>query len=84
MPNRVAARFYVASITRHAYNPGAGQVVLRAVSRGPENATWAAATPTGTIDLTVGNEGALATFADALGKEVLITFDVDAGDDPNG
>ena len=73
----VQARFFVQTITRHAYNPGAGQVALSAVARGPENKTWAAATPAGNITMTIGNPDALRWFDERLGKEVAISF-VDA------
>jgi hypothetical protein len=71
----VAARFYVAKITRHAYNPGHVEVVLQAVVRGPENKAWASATPNGQITMTVNNEAAGAWFTGLLGDDVAITFD---------
>lgn len=71
----VQARFFVQSITRHAHNPGAGQVKLAAASRGPENKTWATATPAGVIDMTISNPDAMAWFNDRLGKDVAITFE---------
>ena len=70
----VQARFFVQSITRHAYNPGAGQVVMSAAARGPENKTWAAATPSGNITMTIGNPAAMSWFDERLGKEVAIQF----------
>lgn len=71
----VQARFYVAKITRHAYNPDHVVVELQATVRGPENKTWASATPAGQITMTVNNERAGAWFADRLGDDVAITFD---------
>jgi hypothetical protein len=73
----VRARFYIGQITRHAYNPAQGQVKLQAVTRGTENKTWAAATPTGTLDMTIGNPAALEFFNDNLGKELTLTFELD-------
>lgn len=53
----VEARFYVAEVTRF---PGTGgKAVLRAVSRGDQNAQWASATPVGTLELTINNGPAL-------------------------
>jgi hypothetical protein len=71
----VAARFYVAKITRNAYNPDHVEVMLQAVARGPENKAWASATPAGQITMTVNNEQAGAWFTDLLGNDVAITFD---------
>ena len=71
----VQARFFVQSITRHAYNPGAGQVKLAAAARGKENASWAAATPAGNIDMTISNPDAMAWFNDRLGKDIALTFE---------
>lgn len=76
----VLARFYVAETTRRAYQPSHLEVTLQAVSRGEENKSWAAATPSGSVKLVINNEGAAKWFADRLAKDVLIRFD-DA-DDP--
>lgn len=71
----VVARFYVSQITRFAHNAGQAQVTLQAVSRGPENKTWAAATPIGKVEMTIGNEKAAKWFAERLGKDIAITFE---------
>ena len=71
---RITARFFVQSITRNAYDPQAGQVTLGVVSRGPENKQWAAATPSGRIELTI-NTSAAEWFHDRLGREVAVTFE---------
>ena len=71
----VQARFYVSEITQAAYQPGASTVKLQPVSRGPENKTWAAATPAGSISLTISNAAASTWFVIRLGKEVAITFE---------
>jgi len=69
----VQARFYVASITRHA-NTDQSDVILRPVTRGGANSEWASATPSGKMELTITNAGATSWFNDRLGKEVAITF----------
>lgn len=71
----VVARFYVSETTRRAYQPQHLEVSLQAVSRGPENKTWAAATPAGQIKLTISNEQAAKWFADRLGKDIGILFE---------
>jgi hypothetical protein len=71
----VAARFYVAEVTRRAWNAGALSVIMQPVTRGAENKSWAAATPTGKIELTIQNEAAATWFDDRLAKEVAITFE---------
>lgn len=71
----VAARFYVSTITRHAHQPGHVAVILNVVSRGPENKTWASATPIGRVELTIGNEAAAKWFVDRLGQDVACTFE---------
>lgn len=85
----VQARFYVAEITRYAYNPDQAQVTLRAVSRGEENKTWAAATPAGEMKMTIGNPAAVKWFEERLGKDVALGFEdrqdacVDCGGNPH-
>lgn len=71
----VQARFYVAEVTRYAYNSDQSKVTLRAVARGEENKSWAAATPSGEITLTIGNANAAKWFADRLGRDVAMTFE---------
>jgi formylmethanofuran dehydrogenase subunit E len=70
----VQARLYVAEMTRFAYNPEQAQVTLRAVSRGPENKTWASATPVAEFKMTIGNAEAVRWFEERLGKDVAVTF----------
>lgn len=74
----VAARFYVSEMTYWAGNPQAAQIKLGAVVRGPENAAWSAATPSGTIEMHVSNPDAVAWFNDRrLAKEeIALTFDI--------
>lgn len=68
----VEARMYVQTITHHAV--GTGQVRLNAVSRGPENKEWAAATPSGSVDMMIGSPAALEFFTERLGKDLVVTF----------
>lgn len=70
----VLARFYVQQVTRYAHSPSARAVTLQAVSRGPENKEWAAATPSGQVTMAIGNGPAGAWFEERLGKDVLLTF----------
>jgi hypothetical protein len=70
----VTARFYVSGYERNAYDPSVTQVKMQAVSRGEHNKNWAAATPSGQIQMTIRNESAAAWFVDRLGKEVSVTF----------
>lgn len=69
---QVEAKFYVAEITRRSYNKGAATVILQPVTRGSENHSWASATPTGKIEMTINN--ALAAQAFELGEEYTVTF----------
>lgn len=87
--NKVTARFYVREVTRFAMSVSqslsAGwaapapqvKVSLSPVngSKGEENKAWASATPSGNIELTIGNPEAAAWFNDMLGKDVAITFE---------
>jgi hypothetical protein len=74
MADAVEARFFVSGMTRRAYNPGATDVELVAVSRGEHNKRWAQATPSGNIKMTIQNEGAAAWFTERLGQEVQVMF----------
>lgn len=67
---KVRAKFFVTSIARTTYG---GTVRLQAVTRGKDNAEWAAATPSGTVEMTVLNEVALAVFQNP-GDEFYIDF----------
>lgn len=77
----VAARFYVASVEKHAYASGQkpnGVVKLRASTRGDQNKAWAAATPSGDITMFVGNPVAFEWFEEQLvaGRDIALTFEV--------
>jgi hypothetical protein len=74
MPGAVEARFYISGYTRYAYDPSATQVTLQVVSRGEHNKAWAAATPTGKIEMTIKNESAASWFINRLGTEVSVVF----------
>ena len=66
----VVARFYCQSKTFYAADNGS--VKLAAVCRGDHNKEWAAATPTGTFEMTINNPHALAAFEP--GREYEITL----------
>ena len=69
----VQAKFYVAETTK--FSNEWGKVVLRPVTRGEANKDWAAATPSGTIEMSITNPPALKWFEDRIGKECAITFE---------
>jgi hypothetical protein len=73
---QVQARFYVHNVSHTAVPNGKnnGPVELYPTTRGRENKTWAQATPSGNIKLTI-NGNALEWFMDRLGKDVAITFE---------
>jgi hypothetical protein len=70
MSRKITARFYVASIE---YGPGTnatGKVVLQPAYASGANADWAAATPSGRIELFVNAEGAMGGFDEwRLGRD---------------
>lgn len=73
----VTARFYVAEMTRRAYDPAAAEIVLKpAYNNGSGNEAWAKATPSGEIKLSVSNASAVEWFAEAMGerRDLHITF----------
>ena len=73
----VAARFYVAEVSKKAYGGGGGygEVVLQAVTRKTgDNVDWASATPSGRLSMSV-NAKALAWFDERLGKDVSILIE---------
>jgi hypothetical protein len=75
----VKARFNVNSITHTKHGNGwahpapVGSVKLGAVG-GEANKEWASATPSGSIEMTIGNPDALEWFNKKLGETVEITF----------
>lgn len=80
----VTARFFVAQITQHAGprntpTPAKGHrtVKLHPAYANGANKEWASATPSGTIELQVGDNPAAAEFERwmAEGKDVAITFE---------
>lgn len=58
----VTAKMYLAETTRQAYNPEHKQVKLACVTRGTQNASWASATPVGSMELTINNPAAAKFF----------------------
>lgn len=77
----VAAHFYIAELTNFAYNPGNTIVKLRPSTKGEQNKTWAQATPSGEITMTIGNPAASDWFRSRLGRDVSIRFDDIVGSD---
>lgn len=78
----IRARFYVAQISQFANGvtrPGyadpapIGDVTLRPVTRGEDNAQWASSTPAGEFKMTVRGT-AFPWFQERLGQEVDITL----------
>jgi hypothetical protein len=65
----VRAKFYCYSVTQSV---NGGQVTLQAVCRGEDNKKWAAATPSGKIEMTILNEVATEQFV--AGEEYFIDF----------
>lgn len=72
----VTARFFVDEMTRRAYNPSHATIVLKPAYRGDENKAWSEATPSGKIELTVTNAGAVDVFAAWMetGQDLHLTF----------
>ena len=76
----IQARFFVQTAAAQAggsAEPGkrTGSVTLSAVARGPENKTWAAATPTGKMEMFINNPPAFEWFLERIGGEVAITIE---------
>lgn len=68
----VRGKFFIQSVKLVAGTNGGGSVELNVVSRGAENASWSAATPSGAITMHVSNPSAFAFFKENLGKEVYV------------
>lgn len=69
----VRGKFKVQRITRDAWNPEGGIVKLEAVYTGtPEDNTYSAATPCGSIEMTVTNPAAYEKLS--LGKSFYVDF----------
>ncbi len=70
----VRGKMFIASveITAGQANGGGGSVKLNVVARGAENASWAQATPSGQMTLSVNNPPAFAFFRDHIGEECFI------------
>ena len=74
----VQARFYVAELVYQAHDPLAAKLKLSAVVRGPENAAWSKATPSGNIEMYVTNPDAVQFFRDrqVAKEDISAVFDV--------
>lgn len=68
----VTARFFVQNIEQNEYNKAASTVRFSAVCRGSHNKQWAAATPSGWIEMTILNDKAASQFV--LHEEYELTF----------
>jgi len=73
----VVAKFRVSSRTEYAgyaSEPGKTMESVKLMAAaGEENKSWAAATPAGTIDMTITNPAALDQFQ--VGEYVMVTFE---------
>lgn len=65
----VRAKFYVQEVAKTTYG---GRVKLQPVCRGEDNKVWAAATPSGSIEMAIRNDSALAQFSP--GDEMYVDF----------
>lgn len=72
----ITARFYVAEMTRRAYDPSHVTVRLQPAYKDGRNAAWTKATPSGSIELQVNNPDAAAWFAERFDarRDLHITF----------
>lgn len=71
----IVAKLYCNSVklSRWSHNPGqAAEEVVLTAAVGPENAEWAAATPSAKFELTIGNPGAQGIIEP--GKAYLVTI----------
>lgn len=68
----VRAKMYVSELRRNSYDPDAVTVTMQVVSRGEENKSWAAATPSGTFTATIKNPAAALPFVNGLGDEFYV------------
>ena len=82
----ITARFYVAQITTHAGISPTAQIKLNPAYANGANNEWAVATPSGVIDLNVGNPAAIEQFTTWMkdGTNVHITFDAVVGPNVDG
>jgi len=70
---QVQAKMYLAEEKKYA--GGTKEVVLRAVTRGPENKSWCSATPNGTLSLSISNPPAADYFDVDDESDYLITIE---------
>lgn len=59
-PRPVRAKMYVESVTARQWGTS---IRLQVVSRGEDNKEWSAASPAGTLEMTIKNEAASDQFA---------------------
>jgi hypothetical protein len=71
--SKVRGKFKVTSVERNHYQPEAAQIKLEAVYSGsPEDNTYAAATPSASIEMFVSNAAAFESLP--LGKSFYVDF----------
>lgn len=68
----VRAKFFVSEVVRSAH--GGNRVIMSPATRGAVNASFASATPSGRIELTVQNEAAFVVYAENVGREFYVDF----------
>lgn len=74
----VRAKMYVSAITRYTYGDQIN-VKLQAVTRSDgDNKTWSAATPSGSVEMTISNKDAWPLFLEAFekGQDLYLDFTV--------
>lgn len=62
MSESIVCHLYLAEASVGAYSPDQLSVVLRVVTKGEQNKTWAAATPSGELKLSIKNPAATGIF----------------------
>lgn len=78
---KTRAKFYLSALELLPSQPGI-RVTLRAVSRGDRNASWAAASPDGTMTMTINNPAAAQQWEDFMqesrrtGKQPEVFIDI--------
>lgn len=84
---KTRAKFYISGLTLLPGATGAIQVALQAVSRGDRNASWATATPSGSLTMTINNPAAAQWWDDfmraarATGKQPEMFIDIEPATD---
>lgn len=69
----IQARMFVQSLKQNAGSPEAREVVMTAVTRGQDSASWSKWTPSANLTMFITNPAALDQIQ--VGKEFLLTFE---------